>query len=235
MDTGSSGLRITKGAAGPTHRYEDMHIADFTIDRQCILFFPGAPWSPQADGMLGLGFDNHTPFGDALPPFSNMVEQKLIDEPIFAFSPGSSTQPPSLTLGGFDSSRYKGEMTYLPLVEDWKAWEVQLDAIMFGKDKVEIDHTGAILDSGTALIALPSDLAGLFNKELGAKRNALGQYVIDCDWRYLGPNLTFTLAGHDFVVTPNEYVVEHGKRAIALRLYMAWILKTRSGFLVMRF
>ena len=129
------------------------------------------------DGILGLAYDtisvNHIP-----PPFYNMIDQKLIDEPVFAFYLGNTEDSTDsmATFGGIDKSSYTGKMTKLPLRR--KAyWEVSLDSITFGKDTADLDSTGAILDTGTSLIALPSTLAELLNKEIGAKKGFNGQYV----------------------------------------------------------
>jgi len=98
-------------------------------------------------------------------------------------------------------------MTNIPLRR--KAyWEVSLDSITFGKDTAELDNTGAILDTGTSLIALPSTLAELLNKEMGAKKSYNGQYTIECNKRDSLPDLTFTLAGYNFTIGPYDYILE---------------------------
>lgn len=92
-----------------------------------------------------------------------MVDQGLIDEPVFAFYLGDTNnkgEDSVVTFGGVDKSHYTGKMTKIPLRR--KAyWEVDLDAITFGNETATIDKTGAILDTGTSLLALPSTLAEL--------------------------------------------------------------------------
>ncbi|KAI9654592.1 MAG: Vacuolar protease A [Alyxoria varia] len=161
------------------------------------------------DGILGLGFDTISVNG-VVPPFYNMIKQKLLDEPLFAFYLGDTNKDgdeSEATFGGIDKSRYTGEMTKLPLRR--KAyWEVDLDAITFGDQTAEIDNTGAILDTGTSLLALPSTLAELLNKEIGAKPGFNGQYTIECDKRDSLPDLTFTLTGKNFSITSTDYILE---------------------------
>lgn len=114
------------------------------------------------DGILGLGYDTIAVNGIA-PPFYNMLDQDLLDEPVFGFYLGDTNKDGDdsvATFGGIDKSHYTGEMTKIPLRR--KAyWEVELNAITFGKDTAELDNTGVILDTGTSLIALPSTLAEL--------------------------------------------------------------------------
>lgn len=113
------------------------------------------------DGILGLGYDTIAVNG-VVPPFYNMVNQDLIDEPVFAFYLGDTNAgtESEVTFGGVDTNHYTGKLVKLPLRR--KAyWEVDLDAITFGGETAELDNTGVILDTGTSLIALPSTLAEL--------------------------------------------------------------------------
>jgi saccharopepsin len=112
------------------------------------------------DGILGLGFDTIS-VNKIVPPFYKMIEQGLLDEPVFAFYLGDANKEgdsSEATFGGIDKDHYTGELINIPLRR--KAyWEVDLDAIALGDDVAELDNTGVILDTGTSLIALPSNLA----------------------------------------------------------------------------
>lgn len=160
------------------------------------------------DGILGLAYDTIS-VNKIVPPFYEMVKQGAIDEPVFAFylAGTDDSEGSEVVFGGVDKSHYTGEITKIPLRR--KAyWEVDLDAISFGKQSAEIDATGAILDTGTSLIALPSTLAELLNKEIGAKQSFNGQYTIECEKRDSLPDLTFTLSGHNFSITAFDYILE---------------------------
>ena len=114
------------------------------------------------DGILGLGYDTIS-VNKIVPPFYNILNQKLVDEPVFAFYLGDSSAEGDdsvATFGGVDPDHYTGELIKIPLRR--KAyWEVDLDSIAFGGSVAELDNTGVILDTGTSLIALPSTLAEL--------------------------------------------------------------------------
>lgn len=114
------------------------------------------------DGIMGLGFDAIS-VNKIVPPFYNMLNQKKIDEPVFAFYLGDANkegQNSVATFGGVDEDHYTGELVKLPLRR--KAyWEVDFDSIALGDNVAELDNTGVILDTGTSLIALPSTLAEL--------------------------------------------------------------------------
>jgi len=114
------------------------------------------------DGIMGLGYDTIS-VNKIVPPFYNMLNQKHLDEPVFAFYLGDSNKgdgESEAIFGGVNKDHYTGKLTKIPLRR--KAyWEVNLDAITFGDATAELDDTGVILDTGTSLIALPSTLAEL--------------------------------------------------------------------------
>lgn len=113
------------------------------------------------DGIMGLGYDTIS-VNKIVPPFYNMLDQGLLDKPVFAFYLGDTNngEESEATFGGINEDHYEGKLIKLPLRR--KAyWEVDLDAITFGDSTAELENTGVILDTGTSLIALPSALAEL--------------------------------------------------------------------------
>lgn len=115
------------------------------------------------DGILGLGYDSISVNG-IVPPFYNLVNRGLVDEPVFSFYLGDTANgdgdESEVCFGGINKDHYTGNLIRIPLRR--KAyWEVDLDALTFGEDTVELDNTGAILDTGTSLIAVPSTIAEL--------------------------------------------------------------------------
>ncbi|KAG9241045.1 putative vacuolar protease A [Calycina marina] len=159
------------------------------------------------DGILGLGYDTIS-VNKIVPPFYEMVNQGLLDASVFSFYLGDAEDDNSeVTFGGVNKDHYTGDLTTIPLRR--KAyWEVDLSSISFGDARAELDNTGVILDTGTSLIVLPSTLAELLNKEMGAKKGFNGQYSVECDKRASLPDLTFELSGYNFSITAYDYVLE---------------------------
>lgn len=86
-----------------------------------------------------------------VPPFFNMVNKKLIDSPVFSFRLGSSEEDGGeAVFGGIDSSAYSGDITYIP-VRRKAYWEVELEKVKFGDDELELENTGAAIDTGTSI------------------------------------------------------------------------------------
>lgn len=158
------------------------------------------------DGILGLGYDTIS-VNHIVPPFYNMIKGDLLEEPAFAFYLGRGDEGSEAVFGGVDESHYTGKIEYIPLRR--KAyWEVDIDSIAFGDEVAELENTGAILDTGTSLNVLPSSLAELLNKEIGAKKGWNGQYTVECEKIQSLPDITFNLAGSNYSLPASDYILE---------------------------
>jgi saccharopepsin len=159
------------------------------------------------DGILGLAYDtiavNHI-----TPPFYEMVNQGLLADPVFSFRLGSSeSDGGEAVFGGIDPNAYTGKITYVP-VRRKAYWEVELEKIAFGDDELELEMTGAAIDTGTSLIALPTDIAEMLNTQIGAKKSWNGQYTVECDKVPSLPDLTFYFGGQPYPLKGSDYILE---------------------------
>jgi len=161
------------------------------------------------DGILGLGYDTIS-VNHITPPFYELINQKLIDDKVFAFYLGDTNKDENdggeAVFGGYDEDHYTGKITWLP-VRRRGYWEIGLDSFSFGKETLELENTGAAIDTGTSLIALPSDIAELLNKEIGAKKSWNGAYTVDCDKVASLPDITFTFSGYNFSLPATDYIL----------------------------
>ncbi|EAU35123.1 vacuolar protease A precursor [Aspergillus terreus NIH2624] len=206
-------IRYGSGSLSGFVSEDTLKIGDLTIKEQLFAEATNEPGLAFAfgrfDGILGLGFDTIS-VNRIEPPFYKMVNQGLLDEPVFAFYLGDANKEGDesvATFGGVDKSHYTGELIKIPLRR--KAyWEVDLDAITLGDETADLENTGVILDTGTSLIALPSNLAEMINAQIGAKKGFTGQYSVDCEKRSSLPDITFALSGHNFTIGPYDYTLE---------------------------
>ncbi|MCJ1449105.1 MAG: Vacuolar protease A [Stictis urceolatum] len=192
-------------------------IGDLTVKNQLFAEATSEPGLAFAfgrfDGIMGLGYDTIA-VNKITPPVYNMIDKDLLDDKVFAFYLGDTDSESEVVFGGVDKDHYTGKMTKIPLRR--KAyWEVDLDAIVLGEESADFENTGAILDTGTSLIVLPTTMAELINKEIGAKKGFGGQYSLECNKRDSLPDLTFTLTGTNFTITPYDYVIEAGGSCIS--------------------
>ena len=206
-------IRYGSGELSGYVSQDTFRIGDLTVKHQDFAEATAEPGLAFAfgrfDGIMGLGYDTISVNG-IVPPFYNMLDQGLLDEPVFSFYLSDTNDEGAESeamFGGINKDHYHGEMIKIPLRR--KAyWEVDLDAITFGKETAELDDTGVILDTGTSLIALPEVLAELLNNEIGAKKGFNGQYTVECEKRDSLPDLTFTLTGHNFTISAYDYILE---------------------------
>jgi saccharopepsin len=158
------------------------------------------------DGILGLAYDTIS-VNHITPPFYNMVNQKLIDQPVFSFRLGGSEDDGGeAVFGGIDNSAYTGKINYVPLRR--KAyWEVELEQVTFGDDVLELENTGAAIDTGTSLIVLPTDIAEMINAQIGATRSWNGQYTLPCDKVPSLPELSLYFGGKAYPLSGSDYTL----------------------------
>jgi len=203
-------IRYGSGSLSGFVSQDVMAIGDITVLKQDFAEATSEPGLAFAfgrfDGIMGMGYDTIS-VNQIVPPIYNMIEQQLIDEPVFSFFLGGTEEESEVIFGGIDESHYTGKLIKLP-VRRKAYWEVEFDSITFGSNTAELDNTGAILDTGTSLIILPTTLSELLNQEIGAKKSFNGQYTVECSKRDELPDLTFTLSGHKFSIGPYDYILE---------------------------
>jgi len=153
---------------------------------------------------------NHIP-----PPFYNMISQNLLDEPVFAFRLGSSdTDGGECTFGGIDDTAFSGKIDYVPLRRKGY-WEVELEKIGFGDEELELEGVGAAIDTGTSLIVMPTDLAELLHKQIGAQKSWNGQYTVDCAVIPDLPPLTLWFNEKPYILQGSDYILNAGGTCIS--------------------
>merc|ERR1712002_235175 len=145
------------------------------------------------DGILGMGFPQISVLG-VTPVFDNMVEQSVVEEPVFSFwlnRDPNAEHGGELILGGSDEQYYTGEMTYVP-VERKGYWEIKMDAMNSNSNNSSGNSTTnnvgcsggctAIVDTGSSLLVGPTAETNAINKMIGGKEivPGTGQYSVDC-------------------------------------------------------
>lgn len=164
--------------------------------------------STHFDGILGLGHKS-VAVNNIRPPLYSMIDQGLLDQPIFSFHVGDTSRGTDsfCILGGVDENAYEGNITTIPLRRNI-FWEATLDALSFGQETMKLTDIGATLDTGTTLIAMPTNFAEFLNRQIGAVQGAGWLYHIPCDKRDRLPDITFALSGHNFGISAYDYILE---------------------------
>eukprot|EP01068_Selenidium_serpulae_P001476 Selendium_serpulae@DN1620_c0_g1_i1.p1 len=166
------------------------------------------------DGIFGLGWPSISV--DYLePPFSVMVKEGLVKEPVFSFYLGKNNgEEGELGFGVIDEAHFEPPLTWAELVDE-SFWLVDLDQVAVGDSEVS-SHERAIIDSGTSLIAGPSSSVRTLAHKIGAKPLPMnrGLYSIKCSAVHSAPDLSFTMGGKRFSVAAADYIVKLGRNPL---------------------
>lgn len=169
---------------------------------------PGYP-TTMYDGMFGLGFDSLSSAG-LEPPLHHMMRKGLLDREMFSLYVGRNGSPGELILGGYDSTRFKGELIYIDCVPP-TPWTVNVDGIQVGGLNISDSFT-ALISTMNALVFGPTDSISQIAEQLGGKEEFPGfpMYSIDCD--STPPDVTFILDGHPFSISKDSYILPMGEK-----------------------
>jgi hypothetical protein len=160
------------------------------------------------DGILGMAFQSISV--DNIPTvYDNLETQGLVDSSQFGLFLGATDgSVGELTLGGYDSSKFSGSLSWIPLISE-SYWEVELDGLSLGGTRMT-NATKAVLDSGTSIMAGPSDDVAALAAAVGATPFPLrpSEYTIDCSLIPNLPVVAINLGGLQFTLTGAEYVLD---------------------------
>lgn len=152
----------------------------------------------QYDGLFGLNYPNN---GTNLLPMSSMIQQGLISE--YFFSIWMSKSEGEIIFGGSDPSKYKGNISYIPLSQPG-TWLFSVDSGTFGSTLFCSGGCQAIISTATSFILGPvSDVTNILKSLL----NTLGGLQLDCKSVPTLPDLTFVIGGKKYVVHSSDYIM----------------------------
>eukprot|EP00792_Barthelona_sp_PAP020_P005808 TRINITY_DN2807_c2_g2_i1.p1 TRINITY_DN2807_c2_g2~~TRINITY_DN2807_c2_g2_i1.p1 ORF type:complete len:365 (-),score=87.01 TRINITY_DN2807_c2_g2_i1:27-1121(-) len=149
------------------------------------------------DGLLGLAFQSIAN-DNVMPWIPQARVQNRIEHASFSFN----LKPTGgwMVIGGVDQRLYTGNVFWTPLLQQ-SYWVFRGDAVLVG-GVAQFCQNGCpvILDTGTSLIALPTDMYNALSKWI----------VVDQYCRNLPhlPNVSFTINGNLFTLGPNDYVIK---------------------------
>ena len=168
-------------------------------------FFHSNNYIGQFDGILGLGYPTIA-VNRIVPPFQEMLNQGLIDEPVFSFYLNRDMNDPEhggeITFGGINPAHHLTNITYVSVTRQ-AYWQFTVDEYVQSKKKhgknsknyfvcfsIEVAGSGAaddsicaggcqvISDTGTSLITGPKDEIKALNTLIGAIEVVLGEYFV---------------------------------------------------------
>ncbi|XGW31162.1 hypothetical protein V3C99_009820 [Haemonchus contortus] len=166
--------------------------------------FVGVPF----DGILGMAWDSIAKGGISQPMTQIFANQVVCPEAVFSFWLNRDLHHNviggELTLCGIDPTHYQGPIAWEPLISE-TYWQIQLGGLVVNGQQIVNEPVGAIVDSGTSLIAGPPALVQQIQQAIGA--DASGS--IDCSTISSLPPITFFIGGAELIMVANNYVIQY--------------------------
>lgn len=176
------------------------------------------------EGILGIGFGNgvnlnYSNFIDALQ------EQGVTNTKAFSVALGeSSTAGGSVVFGGVDTKKFSGSLASLaiesPTAGDIQRYAVALSSISFSNSSgthkfSDSSLTGVVLDTGSSLCELPTDIVENMADTLGALEDEQsGLLVVDCSLMTASNTMDFAFNGVTINVPMTSFILQDGQYCI---------------------
>ncbi|CAG9314486.1 unnamed protein product [Blepharisma stoltei] len=164
-------------------------------DLQGVAFITG-----KFDGILGMAWPSIA-VNNIPPTFYSLYQTGLIPANQFSVYLSKVVNAPGsqLILGGSISSLGKSAFSYVSL-SNQTYWLINIDKVSIGTEKIPFSGLKGIVDTGTSLLVTRS-------KIMDYMRVKIGIINTDCSNLNTLPNITFTLGGKDYPLTPYQYVL----------------------------
>lgn len=164
------------------------------------------------DGVFGLGFENIAAGGMA-SPFTNLLADKSLYRPMFSLwlnGTEDGDRAGELIMGGVDRSRFEGTVAFAPVIRKGY-WEVTIQRLQVGSEKLSFRRAAAIA-SGSTLIIAPEEDAHRIHRLLRMSKTEDGRYVIPCGEIGNLPNISLVIGGAELSLIPSNYIINwHGE------------------------
>lgn len=189
------------------------------------------------DGILGFGPVDLTQGtvsnANTVPTFmDNLYKQGSISSEVLgvSFRPesGGDTDDANgeLTLGGTDSSKYTGSLTYFSTLKSGSAapyWGISIASFTYGSTTLASSATG-IVDTGTTLIYIPTSAYNKFLSATGGKTDSSSGLAVFT--KKPTSNFGIKFGSTTYTLTPAQYLVptaQYSVFGLSSGKYYAWI------------
>merc|ERR1739848_1946 len=166
------------------------------------------------DGIFGLAYQ-YIAVNDVLPPFNTAYDQGAFDENLFSFYLNRDPEGEVggvIDFGAMDPDYYVGET-------DWNDvtfqayWQIKMNQVYVGDCSNRLatvceNGCQAAIDSGTSLIAGPTNQTDAINQAIGAFKFIAGEWLVACRKIPNMPTITFVFGGIEYVLTAEQYVMQ---------------------------
>ncbi|RMC09966.1 hypothetical protein DUI87_12756 [Hirundo rustica rustica] len=202
---------------------DTLQISNISIKGQDFgesVFEPGTTFVlAHFDGVLGLGYPSLA-VGNALPVFDSIMNQHLVEEPIFSFylKRGDDTENGGeLILGGIDHSLYKGSIHWVPVTEK-SYWQIHMN------NKLTVTYS-KILEFKEQYLKK--------DKATPSQSEHCVQFLVDCRRLSSLPHISFTIGHREYKLRAEQYIIKESidDQTFCMSGFQSLDIPTRTGSL----
>ena len=234
---GTVSVSYGSGSFSGNEYTDTVEFGGLTVKKQSIGASTKSTGFTSVDGIIGFGpadLTASTVSGlSTVPTFlDNLFSQGTISTEVLgvSFVPESGSDSDDangeLTLGGTDSSKYSGSITYFPKLTSGQAssyWGISISKFSYGSTSLATSASG-IVDTGTTLIYIPTSAYNSFLSATGGSTDStsgLAEFST-------APTSNFNIAfgSTTFSLTPAQYLVpsaQYSFYGLTSGKYYAWI------------
>ncbi|XP_035390645.1 gastricsin-like isoform X2 [Electrophorus electricus] len=202
-------IQYGTGSVSGVIGYDVVTMDELTVTNQKIGLSQSEPGDhfarPLHDGIMGLAFKP-----DQGTIVDTMIQEGLIEEPVFAFYLSRDSESGSeVMFGGTDSSYYQGQIIWVPVQQD-SHWQLVFEGFEVNHESAGWCENGCtgITDTGTSLLLCPPQYVENLHQMLGSQQDQNGNYVFDCSEVSSLPPLTFIMNGAHLHLPASAYVLQ---------------------------
>jgi hypothetical protein len=234
---GTISVSYGSGSFSGTEYTDRVAFGGLTVSSQSIGAASSASGFTGVDGIIGFGPVDLTTDtvsnADTVPTFmDNLYAQGTISSEVLGvyFKPeaGSDDNDANgeLTLGGVDSSKYTGALTYFPTLQSGAAssyWGISIASFTYGSTVLASSATG-IVDTGTTLIYIPTSAYNRFLSAAGGQTDSSSGLAAFTTKPTANFNIKF--GSTTYTLTPAQYLIpssQYQSFGVSSGKYYAWV------------
>jgi len=216
---------------------DEVSFGNFTVSSQSIGAATSSSGFSGVDGIIGFGpvdlTEDTVSNINTVPTFmNNLYSQGSISEEVLSVSfrpeSGSDTDDTNgeLTLGGVDSSKYSGSLTYFSKLTSGEAssyWGISISSFTYGSTTLASSASG-IVDTGTTLIYIPTSAYSKFLSAAGGETDSTSGLAVFTTKPTSNFGITFNST--TYTLTSSQYLIptaQYSYYGLSSGKYYSWI------------
>ncbi|KAK0761647.1 hypothetical protein N5P37_006600 [Trichoderma harzianum] len=234
---GSVQVSYGSGSFSGTEYKDTVTFGGLTVTSQSVGAASSSSGFSGVDGIIGFGpvdlTEDTVSNANTVPTFlDNLYSQGSISTEVLgvSFKPESGSDSDDtngeLTLGGTDSSKYTGSLTYFSTLKSGSAapyWGISIASFTYGSTTLASSATG-IVDTGTTLIYIPTKAYNAFLSAAGGKTDSSSGLAVFS--KAPTSNFAIKFGSTTYTLTPSQYLVptsQYSFYGLSSGKYYAWI------------